>query len=145
MWINKLCIELANNNEKTFLSTDWSGINKLICYFNGQNNDQIFNVFMSNRINLEETQKGIYFQIDWARSKTNGDTFDANMLLQQNGTSNGNTKSLEVDTNLQKIGTDIIMIFRVAKEEKQTENRLNQDFSQDDDFKKKESSSKSPR
>ena len=100
---------------------------------------------MSNRINLEETQKGIYFQIDRARSKTNGDTFDANMLLQQNGTSNGNTKNLEVDTNLQKIGTDIIMIFRVAKEEKQTENRLNQDFSQDDDFKKKESSSKSPR
>ena len=47
---------------------------------------------MSNRINLEETQKGIYFQIDRARSKTNGDTFDANMLLQQNGTSNGNTK-----------------------------------------------------
>ena len=47
-------------------------------------------------------------------------------------------KSSEVDTNLQKIGTDMITMFRVAKKEKQTENRLNQDFSQDDnDVKKK--------
>ena len=41
-------------------------------------------------------------------------------------------KSSEVDTDLQKIGTDMITMFRVAKEEKQTENWLNQDFSQDD-------------
>ena len=41
-------------------------------------------------------------------------------------------KSLEVDSDLQKIGKDIITMFRPAKEEKETENRLNQDFSQDD-------------
>ena len=47
-------------------------------------------------------------------------------------------KSLEVDTDLQKIGTDMITMFRLAKEEKQTKNWLNQDFSQDDnDVKKK--------
>ena len=43
-----------------------------------------------------------------------------------------------VDTDFQKIGTDMIMMFRVAKEEKQAEKRLNQDFSQDgNDVKKK--------
>ena len=48
-------------------------------------------------------------------------------------------KSSEVDTNLQKIGTDVITMLRVTKEEKQTENWLNHDFSQDDnDVKKKE-------
>ena len=48
----------------------------------------------------------------------------------------------EVDTNFQKIGTDMIMMFRVAKEEKQTEKRLNQDFAQDgNDVKKKEKGS----
>ena len=41
-------------------------------------------------------------------------------------------KSSEVDTKLQKIGTDMITIFRVVKEGKQTENRLNQNFFQDD-------------
>ena len=47
-------------------------------------------------------------------------------------------KSSEVYTDLQKIGTDMITMFRLAKEEKQTENWLNQDFSQDDnDVKKK--------
>ena len=48
----------------------------------------------------------------------------------------------EVDSNFQKIGTDMIMMFRVAKEEKQTEKRLNQDFAQDgNDVKKKEKGS----
>ena len=47
-------------------------------------------------------------------------------------------KSSEVYTDLQKIGTDMITMFRLAKKEKQTENWLNQDFSQDDnDVKKK--------
>ena len=46
-------------------------------------------------------------------------------------------KSSDVDTNLQKIGADMITMFRVAKKEKQTENRLNQDFSQDDNDVKK--------
>ena len=40
-------------------------------------------------------------------------------------------KSSEVDTDLQTIGTDMITMFWLAKKEKQTENRVNQDFSQD--------------
>ena len=43
---------------------------KQVCYFNWQNNDEMFNVFTSSRINQQETAKGIYFQIDRARSKT---------------------------------------------------------------------------
>ena len=41
-------------------------------------------------------------------------------------------KSSEVDTKLQKIDTDMITIFKVVKEGKQTEDRLNQNFFQDD-------------
>ena len=47
---------------------------------------------MSNRINHEEIVKGIYFQIDRVKSKTNTDTFEANTLLQKNGASNNNSK-----------------------------------------------------
>ena len=41
-------------------------------------------------------------------------------------------KSSEVDTDLQKICTDMITMLRLTKEEKQTEDQLNQDFSLDD-------------
>ena len=96
LWINKLFIELVNNNEKTCLTIDCSGINKnvpgrfrtednsnekQVCYFNMQNNDQMFNVFRTNRINQQKTEKGIYFQIDRVKSKTTADTFEANTLL----------------------------------------------------------------
>ena len=51
-------------------------------------------------------------------------------------------KMLEVDANLQKIGTDMITMFKVAATKKTTENWLNQGFSQDDnDVKKKQTSS----
>ena len=52
----------------------------------------MFNVFTSNRTNQQETEKGIYFQIDRVWSKTNAETFEANTLLRQNGTSNDNSK-----------------------------------------------------
>ena len=46
-----------------------------------------------------------------------------------------------VDIDVQKLGTDMITMFRVAKEEKQTENLLNRAFSQgDNDVDKKKSS-----
>ena len=52
-------------------------------------------------------------------------------------------KMLEVDANLQKVGTDMITMFKVAtKKTKTAENWLNQGFSQDDnDVKKKQTSS----
>ena len=53
----------------------------------------MFNVFTSTKINQQETEKGIYFQIDRVRSKMNKDTFEANTLLRQNSTSNDSSKS----------------------------------------------------
>ena len=53
-------------------------------------------------------------------------------------------KSSEVDTDLQKIGTDMTRMFRVAKEEKQTKNRLNQNLSQDDNEVKKRKQQQQP-
>ena len=88
---------MANDNEKTYLTVECSGTNnvvvldlvgleannpdKQVCYFNGQNNDQIFNVFTSTSMNNQETEKYIYFQIVRVRSRTNEDTFEANILL----------------------------------------------------------------
>ena len=60
--------------KKTCLTTDCSGVNKngpdrfrteaynpskQVCYFNGQSNHQMFNVFTSTRINKQETEKDI--------------------------------------------------------------------------------------
>ena len=53
-------------------------------------------------------------------------------------------KSSEVDTDLQKIGTDMTRMFRVAKEEKQTKNRLNKNLSQDDNEVKKRKQQQQP-
>ena len=106
-WINKLFIELANDKEKTCLTIDCSGVNKnglgrfrteannpekQVSYFNGGNNGQVFNVLTITRINQQETEKGIYFQIDRVRSKTNEDIFEANALLRQNGASSDSSK-----------------------------------------------------
>ena len=52
----------------------------------------MFNVFTSTRLNKQETEKSIYFQIDRVRSKRNKDTFKANKSLQQNGTKNDSSK-----------------------------------------------------
>ena len=108
LWINKLFIVLANVNQKTCLTIDCSGINengprrfrteanspeKQVCCFNMLNNDQVFNVFTANRINQQETKKGVYFQTDRVKSKTNADLFEANTLLRQNSTSNDNPQN----------------------------------------------------
>ena len=50
----------------------------------------MFNVFTSSRINQQETEKGIYFQID--RGTTSEDTFEVNTFLRKNGTNNYNSK-----------------------------------------------------
>ena len=52
----------------------------------------MFNVFTSTRINKQETEKGIYFQINKVRSKANENTFEANTSLRQNDASNDSSK-----------------------------------------------------
>ena len=76
MWINRLLIDLANRDERNCLTIDCSGINKngpgrygtkadnpekQVCYFNEPRNDQVYNVFISERIKSGNSEKGIYF------------------------------------------------------------------------------------
>ena len=82
----------VNDNESGRFTQEANNLDKLVCYFNGQNNVQMFNVFTSTRLNKQETEKSIYFQIDRVRSKRNKDTFKANKSLQQNGTNNDSSK-----------------------------------------------------
>ena len=42
----------------------------------------MFNAFTSTRINQQETEKGIYFQLYRDKSKMKEDTIDANTLLR---------------------------------------------------------------
>ena len=51
----------------------------------------MFKFFTSTRIIKQETEKGIYFQIDRVRNKTNQNTFEGNTLLRQNGAGNGSS------------------------------------------------------
>ena len=82
----------VNDNGSGRFTQEANNLDKLVCYFNGQNNVQMFNVFTSTRLKKQETEKSIYFQIDRVRSKRNKDTFEANKSLQQNGTNNDSSK-----------------------------------------------------
>ena len=78
LWINKLFIKLANESENVCLTIDCSGFNpngpgrfrtnadnpiSKTCYFNVSDDDQMFNVFLSTRINSDEA-KEIFF-LNW--------------------------------------------------------------------------------
>ena len=101
MWINRVFINLANQDERNCLTIDCSGINKngpgryrtkadnpeqQVCYFNEPRNDQSYNVFISERIKSGNFEKGIYFKIDRVKSKTDSRTFNTKQKLDRNGT-----------------------------------------------------------
>ena len=81
----------------------------------------MLNVFTSSRINQQETEKGIYFkliELGIRQTKTPLKRIHcynkiAHAMIAQ--------KSSEVDTGLQKIGTDMIAMLREAKGERQLE------------------------
>ena len=79
LWIKRLFIDLVNRGQKDCLTIDCSGMNKngldryrtkadnpekQVCYFSEPRNDQIYNVFISERIKSGNFEKGIYFKID---------------------------------------------------------------------------------
>ena len=85
MWISRLFIDLANRDERNCLTIDCSRINKngpgryrtkadnpekQVCYFNEPQNDQVYLVFISERIKPGNFEKDICFKIDQVRSKT---------------------------------------------------------------------------
>ena len=86
LWRNRLFVELANRNHKHYLTIDFSGINKdgpgrfrteadnpefQTCYFNLPNDEQIYNKFVSKRINSAEDNENLHFEIIKVKSRTN--------------------------------------------------------------------------
>ena len=83
--MNNPFIELTNRNERICLTIDSSCVyinglgrfrtkgenpDEQVCYFNAQNDNQLFNVFVSKRINEKNSTDSIHFQIERVRCKT---------------------------------------------------------------------------
>ena len=86
LWISRLFIELANKNDRVCLTLDCSRINEeapgrfrtkvdkrdfQTCYYNVADDEQVYNEFVSKRINKSETTDKIQFSIIHLKSKTN--------------------------------------------------------------------------
>ena len=86
IWINTLFIDLANRNNRFCLTIDCSEINKdgpgrfqteadnlefQTCCFNSANDQQVYNEFVSKRINSAEDSENFHFKIIKLKSKTN--------------------------------------------------------------------------
>ena len=78
LWISRLFIELANKNDKVCLTLDCSNKNKdgpgrfrteadnpvsQFCYFNLHNDEQVYNQFVSKRINSVNENNSHHFKI----------------------------------------------------------------------------------
>ena len=99
MWVNTFFSDLANTDEWHCLTVDCSGVKKKngpgryrtqaddpekqVCYFNKPWDDELYNVFISNRIKTENFSNIIYFKIDPVQNKD--ETFDAGKILKQDG------------------------------------------------------------
>ena len=115
MWINKLFTDLASRDEQNCLTIDCSGANKnglgrygtkadnpekQVCYFNEARNDQVYNVFISERIKSGNSEKSFYFKIDRVRSKANSETFSSKQKLERNGSGNERLSERDRGTEL---------------------------------------------
>ena len=84
MWLNRVLSDLANTDEQHCLTIDCSGVNKnspgryrtqaddpekQVCSFNKSRNDELYNLFISNRIKTENCTNDIYFKIDQVQGK----------------------------------------------------------------------------
>ena len=93
LWISRLFIELANRNNRVFLTLYYSSVNIdepgkfqteannldfQTCCYNVANDEQVYNEFVSKRINSDDANNGIQFKIIHLKSKTNSEEkFDA--------------------------------------------------------------------
>ena len=84
-WLNRLCFDLANRNDKICLTIDSSGVNQdgpgrfrtiadnpefQVCYFNSKNDEQVYNKFISQTINNDENENDFHFKIARQKGKT---------------------------------------------------------------------------
>ena len=85
-WLNRLFFDLANTNDKICLTIDSSGVNKdgpgrfrtradnpefQVYYFNSKNDEQVYNEFISQRINNDKNENDFHFKKVRQKSKTN--------------------------------------------------------------------------
>ena len=98
LWLNRVFSDLSDTDERHCLTINCSGVNKnspgryrtqagdplkQVCYFNKPCDDELYNVFISNRIKTENFSNGIYFKINRIQGKDK--TFDAEETLKQHG------------------------------------------------------------
>ena len=103
MWLTRVFLGLANRDERSCLTINFTTFNKngpsryrtkadnpveQLCYFNEPGSDQVYNIFISKRINSGNFEKGIYFKIDRVQSKTDRETFNARKTLEKNDSDN---------------------------------------------------------
>ena len=101
MWLSRVFVDLANTTEQHCLTCDCSGTNKngprryrtqasdpekQVCYFNQPRDDELYNVFISNRIKAGNFSNSIYFKINRVQGKDG--TFDAGKTLKEDGAYN---------------------------------------------------------
>ena len=105
LWISRLFIELVNKNDRACLTLDSSGVNIngpgrfrtavekpgfQTCYFNVANDEQVYNEFVSQRINESELNDRIHFKIIHLKSNANREErFDATEELPDLTKNNG--------------------------------------------------------
>ena len=124
LWISRLFIELANKNDKVCLTLDCSNKNKdgpgrfrtkadnpetQFCYFNSSNDEQVFNQFVSKRINSENNLKEHLFEIVEVVSK-----FDKNIKF------NALNKLKELNDDTKTSGTSETYFDRAREGKKRT-------------------------
>ena len=115
LWVTKLFIRLGNeDSEKTCLTIDCSGFNPnepgrfrtdasnlltQTCFFNKTDQDSLFNIFISKRIQNKNADK-ILFEIEGLKTSTDNATYSPSLELenlQRNGLSNVRNDTDEQD------------------------------------------------
>ena len=91
VWLYRVFTDLANSHEKHCLTIDCSYLNekgpgryrsqannpeKQVFYFNKPNDDEFYNIFISERIKGENYNKKNYFKIEKVRDKTDSENFE---------------------------------------------------------------------
>ena len=99
IWLGRVCVDLANTDERHCSTIDCSGTNKngpgryrtqagnpekQVFYFKQPRYDELYNVFISNRIKAEDFSKGIYLKINRVQGKD--EIFDAEKTLKEDAT-----------------------------------------------------------
>ena len=115
LWVTKLFIRLANeDSEKTCFTIDCSGFNPSgpgrfrtdasnaltqTCFFKKADQDSLFNIFISKRIQNKSANK-ILFEIEGLKTSTDNGTYNPSLELenlQRNGLSNVRNNTDEQD------------------------------------------------